>query len=135
MIRMALQKAVVGLQRLVMQAQLHQAGAQGQMRFDARGVVGDGLAEGCRGLLPSFDAAQAHAGIEVRGGMQRLQQRRLRIALRGRKVILQFVLQLAEREIQAPGGARRHPARAPAPWRLRRACRPDAAMRLSTARG
>ena len=99
-VRMALQKAVVGVQRFVMQAQLHQAGAQGQMRLAARRIVRDGFAERSGGLLPTLDAPLAYAGVEVRGGMQRLQQRRLRVALRRRTVLLQFVLQLAEREEQ-----------------------------------
>ncbi len=103
MIRMAIEKTVVGLQGLVMQARLHQAGAQSQMRFGARGIVGDGLAERRRGILPAFDTAETHTGVEVRGGMQWLQQRRLLVALRGRPVILQFVLQLSERETRGPG--------------------------------
>ena len=100
MIGMVRQEAIVGVQSFIVQPKLHQACAQGQVRFVTRGIVGDRLAKRSRGLVPSLHAPLAHPGIKVSRGMERLQQRRLRITMRRWSVLLKLILQLAKRKIQ-----------------------------------
>jgi hypothetical protein len=62
----------------------------------ARGIGFKGAAEGVGGFLPLLEIAQAHAAIEVRGAMQRLQLRELCVGARGGLVVAHFILDMAQ---------------------------------------
>ena len=88
--------AIEGVQRFFRTLQMHQAGAQAEVRFRPPRIDFERLFKRRRSLGPARQLPQADGHVEVAGAMGGLQLEQLRIAVHGLGIILHFVLHVAE---------------------------------------